>query len=276
LLLLERPPEELWETGWNVRLADDEANRSLLKLYLRDYARESDLDISELLSSSSVVAIPNPLDECVALLCAHRDTQEAIARLIAHRLRHLVGDYADQNCLASAHSSSVVGATDVEAIVEAVLKLAGSDGLFPAVAAGLCEQVTFAPVDTPFFYKGIDVAPGHIASGLVLDRPDFIVEIASGLQRQRRTLIAGPSGSGKSAAAWLFAYQNRHTIRWYRLRRTPADDAHRLIQLARSLEASPRRPVGLVLDDVGRDLSGIWDTLSRELVYEPGRRFVAN
>jgi hypothetical protein len=270
LILLERPAAEIAETGWDGSLADDPANFALLEPHLKDFLASQGLAIRELLVAATLFSIADPLDACVALICARRGSADAVARLVAHRLRHLLGEHADRNYRAPADNPAVIGAADVEVLADAVLALVDPDALLPAVAAGLCEPVSFAPVETPFFYEGVDVAPGHVASGLVLERPDLIADIAAGLQRQRCSLITGPSGSGKSAAAWLFAYQNRHAIRWYRLRRAAPHQAHLLVQLARSLEASPVRPVGFVLDDVGRDLSGIWEAFARELCHEPG------
>lgn len=269
VLLLERPPEALVANGWDGNLVG-EANAALLAPYLKDFIASANLSLTELLAATTIVAIDDPIDQCVALIAARRSTADAVGRLIAHRLRHLVGEQADRNYRAPVEEPAAVGATDVEATAAAVFVLVDRDGLFPAIAVGLCEPVTFAPMATPNFYEGIDVAPGHVASGLVLDRPELVDEVAAGLQRQRRALIAGPSGSGKSAAAWLLAYQTRHAIRWYRLRRVAADQAHLLLELARALEASPERPVGFVLDDVGRDLSGVWEALANELRHQPG------
>ncbi|MDP9415247.1 MAG: hypothetical protein M3Q08_14430 [Pseudomonadota bacterium] len=270
VVLLERPPQDLIETGWEGSLEDNAHNAALLEPHLKDFLASSGLTLAYLLGAAALVSISNPLDGCVALITERRGIADAVARLAAHRLRHFVGEQADRNYRASADQPAAVGANDVEGLLDAVLALVDHHGLSPAIAEGLCEAVTFEPLDTPYFYEGVDVAPGHVASGLVLERPDLIADVAAGLQRQRCTLIAGPSGSGKSAAAWLFAYQNRHAVRWYRLRRATVGEAHLLIQLARSLEASAQRPVGFVLDDVGRDLSLIWETLAAELRHEPG------
>jgi len=270
VVLLERPAETLAVTGWDSTLADVTASVAALEPHLREFASRHGLTVKELLASSQLVTISNPIDDIVALITARHGCPDAIARLAAHRLRFLVGDIADQNYLAPASAPATLGATDVEAVVTAVLALSDPGAMFPAIAGGLCEPVSFEPQVTPYFYEGVDVAPGHVASGLALDRPDLIAEIEGGLQRQRACLIAGPSGSGKSAAAWLFAYQNRHAVRWFRLRRAGPDDAKRIVQLARALEASPERPVGFVFDDVGRDLGGIWEAVARDLRYEPG------
>ncbi|QJU59987.1 hypothetical protein HL653_21575 [Sphingomonas sp. AP4-R1] len=269
MLLLERPPEDLVESR-SGPVIDQPGNAALLAPYLAGICATFRMNLEELLDRVSLVYMADPVDAVVEMVCNRRSTADAIAKLIAHCLRHLVGAQSDRNYRASPDQTATIDATDVERIVEDVLQLVDPNALYPAVAEGLCEPVSFDPVHEGRFYEGVDALPGHVAAGLVLDRPALIEEIAAGLQRQRAALVAGPSGSGKSAAAWLFAWQNRHAVRWYRLRRASADQAHLLVQLARSLEASADRPVGFVLDDVGRDLGGIWEALSTELGHVPG------
>lgn len=270
VVLLERLPVELDLTDWEGRLVDSPDNADFLVPYLGAFLDERNLTMHTLLSATTIVTMPDPLDAATVLLAARRQFPDAVARLIAHRLRFEAGQAADHNFRRPAEHPATIGAGDVEAIAAAVQALIDPETLFPAIAQGLCEHVSFVPVEAPHFFEGIDVVPGHVAAGLVFERADLLTEIAAGLQRQRIALIAGPSGSGKSGAAWLFAYENRHAIRWYRIKRGAVDEAHLLVQLARSLEASPERPVGFVLDDLGRDLNGIWDALAAELRHEPG------
>lgn len=270
VVVLERPPEELAASSWDGRVSDSLAEVSTIEPHLQNFLLTSSLTRDALLGATSIVVMPDPLDDCVALISSQRPIADAVARLIAHRLRFQVGDDADRNYRAPSTAPATLGSGDVESIVAAVQALIAPGTMFAAISQGLCEPVSFAPIATPYFYEGVDVAPGHVTAGLVLDRPALITEVALGLQRQRRALIAGPSGSGKSAGAWLFAYQQRHAIRWHRVRRASADEVHLLVQLTRALEASPERPVGFVLDDIGRDLNGVWDALAAELRNEPG------
>lgn len=269
VLILERRPEALSLTGWEGNLSG-EANRALLSHHLEEFISSTTISLQEFLAAATIVSIDDPLDRSVAILCERRDAVDAVGRHIAHCLRFLVGDRADENFRAPADRPGVVAAADVESVVQSVFSLVDRTALFPAIAAGLCEPVAFAPTSSPNFYEGVDVTPGHVASGLVLDRPELVKEVLAGLERQRCVLIAGPSGSGKTAAAWLSAYQTRHVIRWYRVRRLVPDQIHLLADLASILEASPDRPVGFVCDDVGRDFSDVWDALATELRHQSG------
>ena len=59
-------------------------------------------------------------------------------------------------------------------------------------------------------------------------------------------------------------------MRWYRVRRVATDDVGRLVQLTQTLAATPERPVGFVVDDVGHEDTGGWDALVREAKAQSG------
>ena len=270
VLVLERQPAEIEPTGLEHFLAEDGHGAQLLMPTL-SAALDGDRALAELiLTRASVVTIPDPIDEAVTLLTSQRTLPDAIGRLVAHKLRFLVGEGADLNYLASASHPFTIGSSDVEAILTSIARLVAREDLFPAIERGLCHVLNFDPVTEEEFYTGVDALPGHVAGGLVLDRPELVSTIEEGLQRQGVALVAGPSGAGKSAAAWLAAFRTRHAIRWYRLGRADPADVSIIVELAQSLEASPERPVGFVIDDVGRDLSGVWEILARELRHHAG------
>ena len=75
------------------------------------------------------------------------------------------------------------------------------------------------PLNDPNFYLGVDVEAGHIAAGLVAERPRSRSELVEGIEQRRAALIVGPSGAGKSALMWEAANTLRHTVRWFRVRR---------------------------------------------------------
>ncbi|HEY8604520.1 hypothetical protein [Tsuneonella suprasediminis] len=270
VLVLERQPAEIEPTGLEHFLAEDGHGAQLLMPML-SAALDGDRALAELiLTRASVVTIPDPIDEAVTLLTSQRTLPDAIGRLVAHKLRFLVGEGADLNYLASASHPFTIGSSDVEAILTSIARLVAREDLFPAIERGLCHVLNFDPVTEEEFYTGVDALPGHVAGGLVLDRPELVSTIEDGLQRQGVALVAGPSGAGKSAAAWLAAFRTRHAIRWYRLGRPDPADVSIIVELAQSLEASPERPVGFIIDDVGRDLSGVWEILARELRHHAG------
>lgn len=269
-LLLERPADKIAPTGLDAVLAEDPESVQLLSAPLASVAGNLGLPVAELLASTHLLVTPDPADIIVELISARTGCVEAAGRLIADRLRQLAGAAADANYRASPRDPATLDATLVQRVVDDVLANINPAAVLAAVSSGLCEPVSFAAVEAPGFYEGVDVVPGHIGAGLVLDRPETTAEIARGLQRRRAILVAGPSGSGKSACAWLAAHEARHSVRWYRVRRAPPDQVHTLLDLARAIEATAERPVGFVFDDLGRELAGGWDELRRAAVQRPG------
>lgn len=268
-LVLERPVEGLAPSGWTQTLAETgqplDAFRSAVAVALGP-ARAK--DAAALLDRTHLVVEAEPLERSLELL-QETDLPPAALRLVMQRLREVAGQLADANYLAKSDAPGMLGATDVEAELARVRSLLDPAGEL-ALTGGLCEVADFRPLAAEDFYSGVDVRPGHVGAGLVFERPQAMADVLQALESGRRALIAGPSGAGKSALAWLAAYHTRHAVRWHRVRDLQRGDVGRLVELARRLDASPTRPVGFVVDDVGRDETSGWDRLVLELEGLPG------
>lgn len=270
VLLLERPVDGIDASGLNATLGDDPGAAAALSEPLTEVANALAISASDIAAATHLLVVPEPADAIVDLVVSQADCLPAAGRLVADRLRQRVGALADANYRAAASSPALLNANDVQAVVNDVLALVDRDAVLSAISLGLCEPVSFAPLVSLGFYDGVDVAPGHVGAGLVMDRPEVTAEVSRALQRRRSALVAGPSGSGKSACAWLAAHDSRHAVRWYRVRRAPPDQVHLLLDLAKAIEASANRPVGFVFDDLGRDLAGGWDAFQRAADGQPG------
>lgn len=270
VMIFERPVNGFASTGWTATLAADSEAASGFRPYLDAALKDYAFDAEDLLGVTHLLIETEPLTAAADRIRIRIETVEVAARLAAHQLRFRAGADADRNYRTSAKAPATINATDVQAMIDETLRLIAPDALLAAVGAGLCEPVAFTPVEAPDFYLGVDVTPGHVAAGLVLERPELLTDIDRGLGERRCALVSGPSGSGKSAAAWLYANSTRHAVRWYRVRRLSGNQVHLLLQLARDIEASIERPVGFVLDDVGRDLVAGWDAIAAEVAHQPG------
>ena len=263
-LVLERPVAGLTQTGWRASLRHSGQPLDALIEALGQTMNTSPETVEALLERTYLVVEQNPLDRAIPQLETHAGLIPAAARLVLQQLREVAGAAADQNFSASAKKPSSLGATLVQERIDAVRGIIDPAG-FLALTDGLCEVANFdEPLASADFYSGVNVMPGHVGAGLVFERPEYTAEILEGLESQRIALVAGPSGAGKSALAWLAAYHTRHAVRWYRVRRVGHGDVGRLTQLAKALEAKLERPVGFMVDDVGRDETAGWDALVRE------------
>lgn len=263
-VILERPVADFKAKGWEVPLACYEevglVRQALLALLLPAKC----ISVDQLLERSFLLVESSPLERAVNLLAVRRNVPAFACRLTAQQLRISAGLSADENYLRPSSNPSVVTTADVLATMNRILLATHEGGLERAVQSGLCEIVDFSfEVREEVFYSGVNVVAGHVAAGLVFNRPLVVAEIERAVGSAGSVLIAGQSGSGKSASAWLYAYATRHEVIWYRVNRLFEGDPHMLLRLAAANEASQTRRVGFVLDDVGRNFVGSWEELVR-------------
>ena len=117
--------------------------------------------------------------------------------------------------------------------------------------AGGVKPINFVtPVAEPSFYQGVKVVPGHIASGLVEDRPADVDLVVEALKRRRRVLVSGPSGSGKSALLWLASQALSGTFRWFEI--TTLANATQVADIVRFVRSRlpSDSPVGSMTSDL--------------------------
>lgn len=269
-LVLERAVLELTASGWDIHLASIEG-APFLEEKIRELLEDSDpFTAHDLLTKSHLVVEGEPLDLAVEAISNRQTVLPAIARLVIFQLKTEAGLKADQNYLASHEAPEHLSIADVQQAIDRCVLMVDSTSAEEALSRGICEVVDWAPLHPHDFYSGLDVQPGHVSAGLVFDRPLLVANILESLEVKPTTLISGLSGSGKSAAAWLSAYASRHVVRWYRVRRLEPSEVHLLIRLAQALEATIDRPVGFILDDVGRDFQATWDAFAKDINSSAG------
>lgn len=269
-IVLERPLQGIQSSGWATALAETGQSLESFRAFLDDaLGAASSGIVDSVLARTHLLVEPDPMEKGCAVL-ASSSLLPAGARLALQQLRELAGKAADANYLASAKAPYTLDRSDVQQRIDSVHGIVDIAGHL-AHTAGLVEAANFSdPLPNNAFYKGVNVAPGHVGAGLVFARPELMVDVLSGLEAKRYALIAGPSGAGKSALAWLAAHHTRHVVRWYRVRELQVSDVARLSQLAKRLEANTERPIGFVVDDVGRQETVGWDSLVREIEATPG------
>ncbi|WP_163233917.1 hypothetical protein [Caulobacter rhizosphaerae] len=267
-VVLERPVAGLEAGDFDRTIGEIDQDLSPLVTALQT-ALPDGFDAQALLERSYLIVEANPI-RGASLALAQSGLEPAILNIVAQMLREAAGKAADDNYRAGATKVAMLGRTDVQARLDLARSLIDPAG-YLALTAGLAELADFTtPLPVGGFYEGVNTAPGHVGAGLVFERPEAMADVLGALEERRAVLIAGPSGAGKSALAWLAAHHSRHAVRWYRLRGLLVADVGRVAELARRLDANPDRPVGFVVDDVGRDDTAGWDTLVREAETNPG------
>ncbi len=200
------------------------------------------------------------------LNCSPIAAQMCFAELLVR-----VGALADANGRLSPGNYRGLSVSDIETSIRDVMAAVDVASIEGAIQEGICEPVDFlTPLNDPNFYLGVDVQPGHIAAGLVSERPKGRFALVQGLEERRAALIIGPSGAGKSALMWEAANALRHTVRWFQIRRLEMTDIPAIRQLIRTFRASQGSPVGFVMDDVGRNSPESWGALLKESMSIPG------
>ena len=136
-----------------------------------------------------------PGQESVSLISAQLKTAEVIAEGIVSDLYRLVADASQENASLPFQNRRRISTTEVERRIFERLEAEDPSAIESALASGSLEPVDFTtPVSEPGFYQGVKVKPGHVAAGLVLDRPEDTKRLVNTLKRRRHVLVSGPVG----------------------------------------------------------------------------------
>lgn len=255
LLILERPIADWVLTELNEGPGLGLPLEIVARTALRDHA-----DHAALATKTRVLVLDAPMEETVTALAEGLACPPFLAQVYQGELVRQIGELSDDNGVAKVFQGLAV--SDTIRTIEGLREQLSVEDLDAALVQGLCETIDFlTPLLDPLFHLGVDVQPGHLAAGLIAERPQSRQQVIAALESQRVALVAGPSGSGKSAVMWEAARASRHVIRWYRVARLRAEDIPALLRFARSLRASRRAPVGLIFDDVGRGQAAGWNAL---------------
>ncbi len=227
------------------------------------------IDIDNLFNEdkSEVLVCNAPQDEAIKILKNQLGVAEIIAEGILSDLYMLVASCSEDNASLAFVNRRRISTSEIERRIFEQLEAHDSSAIDQAFSSGLLAPVDFTrPKTEPIFYQGVKVSPGHVASGLVLNRDQDKKNVIRSLQAKRNALISGPSGAGKSALLWLSVESLIGGIRWFQVTsRTIASDANSIIRFLRARRPSEKSPIGLVLDEIGSTNADLWDVLVREL-----------
>ncbi|HEX8084555.1 MAG TPA: hypothetical protein VF529_09715 [Solirubrobacteraceae bacterium] len=267
-LVLERPLTGA-TTGLNRVLVDvaDDGVRELIASALG----AGPLSVDEFLARTHVVVMPAIPAHAISLLAERLGLPPATCAGHHALLRTELGRLADENGRRSASDPAAMTVGDIARLLDDVTEAVDASALEEAIRIGACELVDFATrQEDERFYSGVDVTVGHVVAGLPAERRRETDALLAGLQSRRVALAVGPSGAGKSALIWMAAFETRHRVRWYRVRRLGDDEVAAMVRLVKGLQPTAETPVGFVVDDLGRDDRAGFDMLAEELRELPG------
>lgn len=218
-------------------------------------------------NKSEVLVCNAPQDEAIKILKNQLIVAEIIVEGILSDLYKLVASCSEENASLSFENRRRISTSEIERRIFEQLEAQDPSAIDHALYSGLLAPVDFTrPKVEPTFYQGVKVSPGHVASGLVLDRDQDKDNVIRSLQEKRNVLISGPSGAGKSALLWLTTESLIGGIRWFQVTSSSiASDADSIIRFLRARRPSEKSPIGLVLDEIGSTNADLWDVLVREL-----------
>lgn len=228
--------------------------------------------------TEKVIVCDGPEKEIISLLVERLDIAEIVAEGLANDLYKLVVDSSTANASLPFEKRRRISTTAIERHIFERLEAEDPSAIDRALSSKALEPVDFVtPVSELGFYQGVKVKPGHVAAGLVLDRPPETQKIIRALRNRRHLLIVGPSGAGKSALLWLVANSLISEIRWYQVSaRAGAQDADAIVRFVQARRPGKISPIGLAFDEVGGSNSDLWNILVHELRGLPDVYFLGS
>ncbi len=238
----------------------------------------SERELSELLGTTVVSGASRA--EVLAATVAHIRSQwnlpPSALRLVARQLCSDVADASDANATASFETRRRLDRTAVVSAIEQTVAQLDLESLEFAVRQGICETLAY-PESQPSddrYYEGTATQPSHVASNLVVPRPELVAEVLSGLDDRSAAVITGPSGVGKSAVLWTIPLALPGVL-WFRVKRLSTPDVLHLIRLARAYDVAHDRPVGFLVDGAGTTEFTAWAELRSAAAALPGLLLLA-
>ena len=230
-----------------------------------------------ILSRSALITWPMPINVAANEIAFRRKILLAVALLCAHRLMAIMGERTDTNAAVPYGGRAKLTVGEVDREIDATLNLTDSGAVEAAIKKGLVEYLDFGTsLVEPGYYLGVSTLAGHVAAGLTITRRDVTTPLLDTLLRERRVVVAGPSGSGKSAAVLMAAFETRHACRWIQVRRALPEDREDFRRFIAAQAPSHASPLILFVDDAGGAIGSlVWDLALEASLTIPSVHVVA-
>jgi hypothetical protein len=273
ILLLERPVARVPVPEWGSEAAQPGSSPpSELAKELDALSFENDQDSVAFAASASVVVCPDPHARAISIITGARDFPDGLAEIIVAAVCTQVGQASDANADPDIAKRAAVEIAGIDVLIDQVLATVDLELLDEARSLGICEAIDWrSSADGSDLRQGVHVGAPHVAAGLLVPRVELTQQVVEVAATRRLAVIAGPSGSGKSALAYAAAHETRSLYRWQHVHsltptgRTGRDAVALLSARIESLRPSAYAPVGVLIDDAGRHDARLLDRLLRRL-----------
>ena len=263
-------------------LAESLQEGSRLLSSLKDRCRDRgmpDGDADRLLATVVVVGVTldEVTEETVACVGGLVDLPLLSLRAVADLLVQVVARASAENASRRHVDRRRLDKTEILGEIQRWAEQFDVEALEAAIRDGVCELFAYGGErfdDGGRFYEGEATQPFHVASGLVVRRPDVIAEVLQSLEDRFAVVITGPSGVGKSAVLWTIP-QEMPGVVWLRVKQLAVDDVPVILRLARAYGVLATAPVGFLVDSAGTGNFTGWERLRAEAAAVPGMLLVA-
>lgn len=258
-------------------LGEPTTDNQSVKSALAGLFDEDDEGLTERFIDALVVSVClDPHERAVKVVARVRAIPDSVAEIIVSDLRARVGAASDANLERSHTDAAGIEIANVDAMIDQVLEAVNLELLEEARALGVCESIDWNKTwNDPAFQHGSHVVPAHISSGLLIPREGLSQRVIELLTSRRLAVVAGPSGTGKSALGAEAAYETRATYRWQGVHslepsgKSGRDAISMIVSRIASLRPNPYAPVGVLIDDAGHHEPAVLDRLLRRLADLP-------
>lgn len=275
-VIFERPVADVEFGSWGEQLAHTIDVEHPFRDYLTRYAKNyevADDDVEQLMQKTTVIILDTGVlqTQAQAIIAARTGLPSGLVDVAYRELCWLVRDKANENASKPpGEPPAELTRASIDTLLSHRTALVNKDRLLEAERTSVCEPLDLTPLSDSGFYLGVHTKPGHVGAGLVMERPDVTAAVDAALTANVPVLLTGPSGVGKSAAAWSAATA-LGAVAWHRvLRLNTPDDVALLIDLARHKGATQRAPVGFIVDSVTPGDAAAWDQLVNRARSLPG------
>ncbi|MXY44862.1 MAG: hypothetical protein F4Y50_12550 [Dehalococcoidia bacterium] len=252
-------------------LAEVEGLRRALTTRLESRKRPA-ADMADLMADTTLIVASwdDILEDTARHITQVVSLPPAALDAVGHALRAEVAGAVDANAEAQYPDGAFLERTGLVESIQRIAELIDLQAIEYALSHGICSPVSKEALDTgDAFYEGMSTQPGHVAAGLVVPRPDLMVQATAALDQGKAVVFAGPSGVGKSAVLWGLPFAVPGVL-WFCVQRVSEQDIPHLERLLRAHGASPNSPVGLLVDSAGRSGRQAWAELREAVSRIPG------